>query len=131
MLVNVERGKEELNKSIAKHIAASNPEVISPDEVPAEMVEKEKEIYSVQAAESGKPAEIIEKMVQGRVRKFLDVVSLAGQAYVMDPYQKVADVLKAAKANVIEFIRFEVGEGIEKQEQNFAEEVMQQVKASE
>lgn len=131
VLVNVESGNQELNKSVAMHIAASNPVVVSPDDVPAELIEKEKEIYTAQAAESGKPADIIEKMVVGRVRKFLDEVSLHGQPFVMDPNSKVGDVLKTANANVLEFVRFEVGEGIEKQEANFAEEVMQQVKASE
>lgn len=130
VIVNINNGDSQLNKDIAMHIAASKPVVVKPDDVPAELIAKEKDIYSAQAATSGKPQDIIEKMVTGRIRKFLDEVSLVGQPFVKDPNKKVADILKASNAEVISFVRFEVGEGIEKQAVNFAEEVMQQVKGS-
>ncbi len=128
VIVEVEGGSESLAKDIAMHIAASSPVVVSPDDVPDELVSKEKEIFTAQAAESGKPANIIEKMIMGRIRKFLDEASLLGQAFVKDPNQKVSQVLKAGNAKVISFKRVVVGEGIEKEESNFAEEVMSQVK---
>ncbi len=131
VLVDMKEGGSQLSKDIAMHIAASSPVVVKPEDVPEALVAKEKEIYSAQALESGKPAEIVEKMIGGRIRKFLDEVSLFGQPFVKDPNQKVADVLKNANADVSAFIRYEVGEGIEKQEQNFAAEVMAQVKSSE
>jgi elongation factor Ts len=110
------------------HIAASKPLVLSPDDVSPEMISKEKEIYRVQAAESGKPQDIIEKMIAGRVNKFLAEVSLVGQPFVKDPDITVAKLLSNAKATVIAFTRYEVGEGIEKKVGNFAEEVMAQVR---
>lgn len=128
VLVDMEGGDAELAKDIAMHVAASNPIVVSPSDVPEDVIAREKEIYIAQAQESGKPAEIIEKMIGGRMTKFLDEVSLVGQPFVKDPSQKVADLLKANNAKVINFTRFLVGEGIEKEETNFAEEVMQQVK---
>ncbi|TNF69920.1 MAG: elongation factor Ts [Gammaproteobacteria bacterium] len=130
VVVTVENGDQELAKDLAMHVAASNPTVVDPSEVPAELVEKEKEIFSAQAKESGKPEAIIEKMVEGRVRKFLDEVSLTGQPFVKDPNQKVSALLKAKGATVTGFIRYAVGEGIEKEETNFAEEVMSQVRGA-
>jgi len=105
------------------HIAAVNPQYVSTNDVPAEVVEKEKEIFTAQAAESGKPAEIIEKMIVGRIRKFLAEISLVEQAFVMDPDTTVGNLVKKAGAEVISFTRFEVGEGIEKEVVDFATEV--------
>jgi elongation factor Ts len=98
--------------------------------VPAELVEKEKAIFVAQAEESGKPANVIEKMVEGRVKKFLSEITLVGQAFVKDPDQTVHKLLADKAAKVERFVRIEVGEGIEKVESNFAEEVMAQVRAS-
>jgi elongation factor Ts len=127
VLVKLQNANADLAKDIAMHIAASRPLCVSPDQVPAELVAKEKEIYAAQAAESGKPANIIDKMVEGRVKKFLSEVSLLGQPFVKDPDQTIEKLLKAKQASVIAFERYEVGEGIEKKTTNFAEEVMQQV----
>jgi elongation factor Ts len=101
---------------------------VSEDQVPAEDIARERRIFSEQAAESGKPANVIEKMVEGRVKKFLAEVTLVGQAFVKNPDQTVEQLLKANGATVLQFARIEVGEGIEKKVENFAEEVMQQVK---
>jgi elongation factor Ts len=130
VLVDLQGGKEELAKDIAMHIAASKPACVSEADVPAEMIEKEKEIFAAQAAESGKPAEIIEKMVQGRIKKFLKEVTLLGQPFVKDPDQTVEQLLKSAGATVVGFDRLEVGEGIEKKVENFAEEVMAQAQGN-
>jgi len=121
-------GDEALGKDIAMHIAASRPICVSENEVPAETLEKEKEILIAQAEGSGKPMEIIEKMVEGRMRKYLSEITLVGQPFVKDPDQTVAQLLKAAGAEVTGFIRYEVGEGIEKKQEDFAAEVMAQVK---
>ena len=123
-------GSEDLAKDIAMHIAASNPTVVSPSDVPEALIEKEKEIFAAQAQESGKPAEIIEKMIGGRITKYLDEISLLGQSFVKDPSKKVSSLLQSENAEVLNFIRFEVGEGIEKKQQDFAEEVMAQVRES-
>jgi elongation factor Ts len=128
VVVDVEGGDDALGKDIAMHIAASRPVCVSEDEVPQDDIEKEKEIFSAQAAESGKPAEIIEKMVSGRIKKFLKEVTLLGQPFVKDPDQTVEQLLKSAGAKVHCFVRFEVGEGIEKKQESFADEVMAQVK---
>jgi elongation factor Ts len=128
VLVELQGGDEALAKDIAMHVAASNPACVSEADVPAELIEKEKEIFSAQAAESGKPAEIIEKMVGGRIKKFLKEVTLLGQPFVKNPDQTVEQLVKDAGATVVSFERMEVGEGIEKKEENFAEEVMAQVK---
>ena len=128
VVVDVAGGDETLGKDIAMHIAASRPVCVSENEVPQEDIEKEKEIFSAQAAESGKPADIIEKMVSGRIKKFLKEVTLLGQPFVKDPDQTVEQLLKGAGAKVHHFVRFEVGEGIEKKQENFADEVMAQVK---
>lgn len=124
----LEGGQEDLAKDVAMHIAAVNPLVVSGDDVPADVVEKEKEIFTAQAKESGKPAEIIERMIGGRIRKFLDEVALLGQSFVKNPELKVEQLVKQQDAKVVSFIRLDVGEGIEKKEEDFAAEVMNQIK---
>ncbi|RMX18710.1 elongation factor Ts [Legionella jordanis] len=128
VVVALKNGDEELAKDIAMHIAASRPIVVSRDQVSAEAIENEREIFTAQARESGKPQEIIDKMIEGRINKFVDEVSLLGQPYVKDPNKKVGQLLKEKNAEVLSFTRFEVGEGIEKKEDNFVEEVMAQVR---
>ncbi len=128
VVVELEGGDEALAKDLAMHIAASKPVCVSEDQVPQDVLDKEKEIFSAQAAESGKPPEIIEKMVTGRIQKYLKEITLLGQPFVKDPDQTVAKLLKAANASVTSFLRYEVGEGIEKKVDNFAEEVMSQAK---
>ena len=127
VLISLEGGSEELGRDIAMHIAAMNPTVINPDDAPADLVEKEREIYTAQAQDSGKPPEIIEKMIDGRIRKYLAEISLVEQAFVKDSDTKVGALLKKEKASVISFVRYEVGEGIEKVEDDFAEEVKKQL----
>jgi elongation factor Ts len=112
------------------HVAASRPLCLAGEQVPADVLEKEKEIFRAQAAESGKPAEIIEKMITGRINKFLGEVTLLGQPFVKDPNQSVDKLLKAEGASVSQFVRFEVGEGIEKRTEDFAAEVMSQAKGA-
>jgi len=126
--VSMTGGDEALGKDVAMHIAASRPICVSEKDVPAETLEKEKEILIAQAAGSGKPMEIIEKMVEGRMRKYLAEVTLVGQDFVKNPDQTVAQLLKEAGAEVTSFVRYEVGEGIEKKQEDFAAEVMAQVK---
>lgn len=126
-LVSLQGGDADIARDIAMHIAATNPVCIDADGVPAETLERERRIFSEQAAESGKPPEIIEKMVTGRVAKFLKEVTLLGQPFVKDPDVTVAKLLKDADASITSFVRYEVGEGIEKKEENFAEEVMKQI----
>jgi len=128
VVVQLEGGDEGLAKDIAMHIAASNPVCIAEEDVPQDTLAKEKEILIAQAEESGKPPEIIEKMIGGRINKFLKEITLLGQPFVKDPDQTVARLLESAGASVKSFIRFEVGEGIEKRNDNFAEEVMAQAK---
>lgn len=130
VVVELDTDNKDLAKDIAMHIAASRPLVISPDEVSKDLVAKEKEIYMAQAASSGKPQDIIEKMVVGRLKKFLDEVSLVGQPFVKDPDTTVGSLLSKHKAKVIAFHRFEVGEGIEKVVEDFKESVMSQVQGS-
>ena len=127
VLVDMRGGSAELAKDIAMHIAASRPLCVAADQVPVEIVTKEREIYLAQAAESGKPTHIIEKMVEGRLKKFLAEVTLRGQPFVKDPDQTVEKLLQANQAQVAHFERFEVGEGIEKKSENFAQEVRKQV----
>ena len=127
VLVEMENGNPELIKDVAMHIAASNPLCVSEDDVPAETLEKEKEILRAQALESGKPAEIVEKMLTGRIRKYLAEITLLGQSFVKDPDKTVETLLSDAGAKMISFIRYEVGEGIEKKQENFADEVMAQI----
>ena len=126
VLVKIAGGNVDLAKDIAMHVAASKPVCVSADQVPTDLLEKEREIFSAQAAESGKPAEIMEKMVDGRIRKYLNEVTLLGQAFVKDPDTTVEKLLKSAEASVVEFVRYEVGEGIEKKEDDFVSEVMAQ-----
>ena len=126
-IVALQGGDGDLARDIAMHVAATNPVCIDETGVPADTLERERRIFSEQAAESGKPAEIVEKMVTGRVAKFLKEVTLVGQPFVKDPDMSVGKLLKDAGATVTSFVRFEVGEGIEKKEENFAEEVMKQI----
>lgn len=127
VVTEITGGGESLPRDIAMHIAASSPVCIGEADVPSALLEKEKEILIAEAADSGKPAEIIEKMVQGRLRKYLAEITLLGQSYVKDPDQTVEKLLKSSDASANFFARFEVGEGIEKKVENFAEEVMAQV----
>jgi elongation factor Ts len=127
VLVALDVNNPSLAKDIAMHIAASNPAAVYPEEISKELIEKEKEIFIAQASESGKPMDIIQKMVEGRVSKFLKEISLTCQPFVKNPDQTVAELLTANKAKILRFVRFEVGEGIVKEEANFAEEVMAQV----
>lgn len=122
-------GSDELAKDLAMHVAANNPQFVKPEDVSAEVVAKEREIQVEIAVNSGKPKEIAEKMVEGRMKKFTGEISLTGQPFVKDPNVLVADLLKKEGANVLEFIRYEVGEGIEKQETDFAAEVQAQIAA--
>ncbi len=128
VLVELEGGDESLARDIAMHIAAMNPEFISADDVPADVVAKEKDILVAQAADSGKPADIIEKMVSGRLRKHLSEITLLGQPFVKDSDLTVEKLLSQAGASVKGFERLVVGEGIEKEESDFAAEVMQQAR---
>ena len=129
-VVVLEGGDETLARDIAMHIAAINPLCIDEKGVPAETLERERRIFTEQAEASGKPPEIIEKMVTGRVAKYLKEITLVGQPFVKDPDVTVAKLLQGAGAKVVSFVRFEVGEGIEKKEDNFVEEVMAQVKGA-
>ena len=126
-IVCLKGGNEEVAKDIAMHIAATDPLAISPQDIPEETVKKEKEIFEAQSADSGKSAEIIVKMVEGKVKKFLSEVSLTEQDFVKDPGLKIKSLLDKNKAEVIQFKRFEVGEGIEIEETDFAAEVMSQI----
>jgi elongation factor Ts len=128
VLVELEGGDDGLARDIAMHIAASRPQYVTEAEVPGDVIEKEREIFSAQAQTSGKPANIVEKMVDGRIRKFLAEITLIGQPFVKDPDQSVGQLLKSAGAAVTGFARMELGEGIEKKNENFADEVMAQVK---
>lgn len=123
VLVTLKGGDAELARDVAMHVAASKPEVVRGEDMPADLIAKEKEIYTAQAAESGKPAEIVEKMVLGRIKKFLSESSLVDQPFVKDPDVTVGNLVKKAGAEVVEFVRFEVGEGIAKEEVDFAAEV--------
>jgi len=127
-LVDIEGGDRDVAHDIAMHVAALNPEYIDVDDVPADVLEKEKQFLISQAADSGKPAEIIEKMVSGRMRKHLSAITLLGQDFVKDGDITVAQLLKQNNASVKGMTRLAVGEGIEKKSENFADEVMQQVK---
>jgi elongation factor Ts len=129
-VVVLKGGDEDLARDIAMHVAAINPVCVDEKGVPAETLERERRIFTEQAEESGKPAEIVEKMVTGRVAKFLKEITLVGQPFVKDPDVSVGKLLSGAGAEVVSFVRFEVGEGIEKKADNFVEEVMAQVKGS-
>ena len=127
-LVQLKGGNEELARDIAMHVTAVNPRVLAPTDMPAEVVEAEKEIIKAQPDMEGKPAEIVEKMMGGRIQKFLKENSLLEQPFVKNPELTIAKLAKAAGAEVVSFIRIEVGEGIEKEETDFAAEVAAQLK---
>lgn len=129
-VVALDGGDAKLARDIAMHVAATNPTCIDKSGVPKETLESERRILTEQAEGSGKPMEIIEKMVNGRLAKFLKEITLVGQPFVKDPDVSVGKLLTGAKASVTAFVRFEVGEGIEKKEDNFVEEVMAQVKGA-
>ena len=126
-ILSLKGGNEEVAKDIAMHIAATDPLAITPQDIPEETVKKEKEIFEAQSADSGKSAEIIVKMIEGKVKKFLSEVSLTEQDFVKDPGLKIKSLLDKNQAEVIQFKRFEVGEGIEIEETDFAAEVMSQI----
>ena len=128
VLVNMSKGNDEVAKDICMQIAAARPEYVRESEVPEERTKKEMEILKIQTMNEGKPEAIAEKIVQGRIGKFYEEICLVDQAFVKDPNKKVSQLLAENDADVIEFARFENGEGIEKKEENFAEEVMKQLK---
>lgn len=128
VLVALRQGSTELARDVAMHIAAINPQYATPAEVPASVIEKEREILVAQAVDSGKPADIVAKMIDGRIRKFLAEISLSEQPFVKDPDVTIGKLLKQAGAELTGFVRFEVGEGIEKEEKDFAAEVAAQLK---
>ena len=128
VLAVLDGGDEALAKDIAMHVAATRPECITEDELDSDLLEREKAIFVEQARESGKPDNIIEKMIVGRMKKFVNEVTLYGQAFVKDPDTTVGALAKANNATVTSFVRYEVGEGIEKKEENFADEVAAQMK---
>jgi elongation factor Ts len=130
-LVGLKGGDETLARDLAMHVAAANPRYVAVADVPADIVAKEREILAAQALAEGKPPAIVEKMVEGRLRKYLAEICLTGQAFVKDPDTTVGKLLEAGQASVTGFLRYEVGEGIEKKQENFAAEVMAQVKAAE
>lgn len=127
-LVELSGSNAELGRDVAMHVTALAPMVVNGDDIPAEILSKEREIYTTQAQDSGKPPEIIEKMVEGRVRKFMAEQSLVEQPFVKDPNTKVGALAKQAGVEVKTFVRFEVGEGIEVEEEDFAAEVAAQLK---
>jgi elongation factor Ts len=130
VLIDVTGGEEGLGRDLAMHVAASNPVCVDEDQVPADLLAKEREITEAQAKESGKPDNIVEKMIEGRMRKYLGEITLVGQAFVKDPDTKVGKLLQSQGASVSAFTRFEVGEGIEKKVEDFREEVMAQAAAA-
>lgn len=130
VMVALEKGDTEVAKDVAMHIAASNPQVVDPEDMPDHLVQKEKEIFIAQAKESGKSDEIINKMINGRINKFLSESSLINQPFVKNPEMTVGELVKNSDAKILSFSRFEVGEGIEKIEVDFATEVAAQVNAA-
>ena len=130
VVVELNGGDEALARDIAMHIAGTPtpPVCVNPDDIPQELLDKEKDIFMAQAAESGKPADIIEKMIGGKLNKYKKEVALVEQPFIKDPDQTIAQLLKSADASIANFYRFQVGEGIEKKEDNFVEEVMAQAK---
>jgi elongation factor Ts len=126
VVVEIEGGNDELARGIAMHVAAMNPAYLSPEQVPAEIVAREKDIALAQVKDSGKPAEVLEKMISGKVRKTLSEMCLTSQSYVIDPNVTVEEALRKAGAKLLGFHRLAVGEGIEKKTENFAAEVMKQ-----
>ena len=130
VVVDISGADEALGRDLAMHIAASNPVCTSEDQVPQDLLAKEREITEAQARESGKPDNIVEKMIEGRMRKYLGEITLVGQGFVKDPDTKVGKLLESRGATVNGFTRFEVGEGIEKKVEDFREEVMAQAAAA-
>jgi elongation factor Ts len=130
VLVELEGGNVDLARDLAMQVAATSPRYVAPEEVPQDVLAKEREIFAAQAAQEGKPPEIIAKMVEGRVRKHLDEITLVGQPFVKDPDKRVRDLLASNKARVKSFWRYEVGEGIEKKSSDFVQEVMAQASQS-
>ena len=130
VLVGLTGGEEDLAKDVAMHVAASSPICVSEAEVPPETLAKEREILTEQARNEGKPEAIVDKMVEGRLRKYLANITLVGQPFVKDPDITVGKLLGQHGARVSGFVRFEVGEGIEKKTENFAQEVMAQVQGA-
>ena len=130
VLVALSSGSEELARDVAMHVAASNPQVVYPDDMPQELLEKEKEVIKAQPDMEGKPAEIVEKMMGGRIKKFLKENSLVEQPFVKNPDVSVGKLVSDAGAKILAVVRYEVGEGIEKKEEDFAAEVAAQVAAS-
>jgi len=128
VLVELTGGDQDLARDVAMHVAAVNPQVVAPDDMPEDVIAKEKEIYTAQALESGKPAEIVEKMIGGRIKKFLAENSLVEQPFVKDPDVTVGKLVSSGGAGVSSFVRFEVGEGIAREEVDFAAEVAAQLK---
>ena len=126
-IVSLEGGDESLANDIAMHASATDPMALTPSDIPTETVEKEREIFRAQSEGSGKPPEIVEKMIEGKVAKFLSEVSLTEQDFVKDPNMKISQLLKENNANILNFIRYEVGEGIEVEKVDFATEVMSQI----
>ena len=126
-IISLKGGTEEVAKDIAMHAAATDPMAISPSDISQDVIEKEREIYKAQSEESGKPVDIVEKMIEGKIRKFLSEVSLTEQDFVKDPSIKINDLLKNNNASIVGFRRFEVGEGIEVEKVDFASEVMSQI----
>ncbi len=126
-IISLKGGTEEVAKDIAMHAAATDPMAISPSDISQDVIEKEREIYKAQSEESGKPADIVEKMIEGKIRKFLSEVSLTEQDFVKDPSMKINDLLNNNNASIIGLRRFEVGEGIEVEKVDFASEVMSQI----
>ena len=129
-LVGLKGGDAVLARDLAMHVAAASPKHVQPSDVPEAILAKEREILAAQAAGEGKPPAIVDKMVEGRLRKYLAEICLTGQPFVKDPDSAVGKLLEGAGATVTGFLRYEVGEGIEKKQENFAEEVMAQVKAA-
>jgi elongation factor Ts len=130
-LVGLEGGDEALARDVAMHVTSANPQYLRPEDVPAGALAKEREILAAQAAGEGKPAAILEKMIDGRLRKYLSGICLTGQPFVKDDSLTVGELLQKAGARATGFLRYEVGEGIERQQSDFAAEVMAQVKAAE
>jgi len=126
-IVSLEGGDESLANDIAMHASATDPMAVTPSDIPTETVGKEREIFRAQSEGSGKPPEIVEKMIEGKVAKFLSEVSLTEQDFVKDPNVKISQLLKENNANILNFIRYEVGEGIEVEKVDFATEVMSQI----
>jgi elongation factor Ts len=125
--VSLSSNNESLAKQIAMHVAASNPLALSEDRIPDELIEKEKKLFFEQAKESGKPENVIENMVNGKLKKFINEVTLLNQNFVIDPDMTIKEILEKNNNNILDYVRFEVGEGIEKASEDFAEEVMKSI----